>query len=268
MYVRTAILLAAFAIFSTGFPEGKIHPDRGPLLARLDEIDQCLEQMENDIQRLRATARRLKEEKEAVDIRQTPEYRELERRFRELQEKTGLRPPRSPAEIWEAMGNPKELARRLDLLAEKFAPTVPDEEKRKEFREEVEALKKKIGEEVSQEELQRKVRERLSERLKRATSEREKAWLQRQLEELERSKGPELKASIDRFVRIENVRAMHELAEKYSIPRELMVECGLAFIEFPRRPPRRPERGEGPEPPMMPPRGEPRPPRDRRPPEK
>jgi len=263
MYVRFVIGLAVLAMASPLFSAADIGQEQSPILKKLEEIDQRLDRMERDIREIHGTVSRLTEGRHAIDVRQTPEYRALEKRFRELQEKLRAQVLKGPEDIWQAMGDPGELSRRLDMLVEAFAPTLSEPNRRTEFEQDVRGLKEKIGEEVSEEELYRRIRERLSERIEKAKSEREKAWLQRQLDAVEKSEGPDRKERIARYVRIYNVRATHELAQKYSIPRDQMVKCGLAFMGYGRRPPRQGERPERPGPPRGPTRGTPGSPRDR-----
>ena len=240
---------AAFLILLAVFSGTAVGEEQSAVLRKLGEIERRLGKIERELQQLTGAVRRLPGGEAAFDVRESAEYKDLEKRCRELQQKLGEGALRNPAEIWRVMGDPKELSRRLDQLAEAFAPTLTDPGQRKEFEQDVQALKEKIGKEVSDEELYRRVRERLSERLKKTTSDREKAWLQRQLDALERSEGPMRKEMIARYVRIENFGAIHELAKKYSIPRELMVSNGFPFVGYGGRPPRRREGSDRPGPP-------------------
>lgn len=264
MCVRVFIGLVVLLMLSPAYPEAGISEDTSQVLVKLDEIERRLNRIEESIQQLHVALRRLGEGKGAIDVRRTPEYQALEKRFERLQERVTSEPLRTLSEIWQAMGDPKELARRLDKLVEAFGPTIADPDRREEFQDDVRALKERIAKEVSEEELYEKVREKISERVRRASNEREKAWLKRQLDALEESKGAERKAALARYVRIGNVGALQELTRKYSIPREQMVKCGLAFVGRPRRLPRQHEGRERPGPRRAPPRGAPRPPRNRK----
>jgi len=264
MCVMLVIGLAVVLMVSPVFSEADVTGEESPILRKLDEIYQRLDGIEQNIRQLDEAVRRLTTGKRPMDVRQTPEYRALEKRLKELQAKMGQQAPGDPADIWRAMGDPKELSQRLDTLVKAFAPTIPEPDRRREFEQNVGNLKEKIGQEISEEELYNKIRERLSERLKKSGSEREKAWLQGQLEALQRSEGPDRKERIGRYVRIENVRATHALAQKYSVPREQMVKCGLAFVGYSRRPSPPRERRDRPGPPRGSPRGTPRPGRDRK----
>jgi len=263
MCVNVVISLAVFLMLSPAYPEADVSGETSQILVRLSEIEGRLDRIEQSLQQLRLAVSQLPGGNGALDVRQTPEYRALERRLEGLQEKVRSEPLKTLEEIWRAMGDPKELARRLDRLAEAFGPTICEAERREEFDQDVRALKERIGKEISEDELYEKVRERISERLKRASNEREKAWLQRQLDALELAEGPERTASLARYVRIGNVGAVQELAKKYSMLRDRLVKCGLAFVGRGRRPPRPYERRDRTGPPRMPPRDRTRPRRGR-----
>jgi hypothetical protein len=224
--------------------EGTVR-ESSQILKKLDEISQRLSRIEQDIKQIRITLRRLEGDR------------------RGPQEGPRVSPGRDPKEIWQAMGNPIELAKRLEMLVRVVAPTIRDEGKREEFKKDVDALKEKIGRDVSEEELYEKVRQRLSERLEKTTNEREKAWLKRQLDALEESEGEARKEMVDRFVRIQNIRALHDLARKYSIEREHMVRCGLAFVGYRRGPPGEPRHPEVERRPGRRPRGAPGAPKEK-----
>ena len=230
MFARLIIGLAILTLLSVGIPQACASGEESAVLKRLGEIERRLARIERELQQVTGAIRRLPGGEAALDVRESPEYKELEERLKRLQERLGADALRDPAEIWRIMGDPKELSQRLDTLAEAFAPTITDPSRRKEFEQDVLALKENIGEEVSEEELYHRVRKRLSERLEQSTSDREKAWLRRLLEELEKSSGQDRKEMLSRYVRFENMKAVHELARKYSVPRELMVESGLGFI--------------------------------------
>ncbi len=216
------------------------------IMKKLNRIDQRLNRLEQDIRQLHSALGRLTGEKGPTEQQAPfPDFR------------------KDPREIWQAMGDPAELTKRLNTLAESFAPTIPDQARREEFMRDIEALSTKIGQTTSQEELYEKARERLTERLSSAVNEREKLWLQRQLDALERSEGGDRMAEIDRYIRIENITALHELAKKHSIPSEQMVKCGLAFIGHGRRPPVHPGGPDAEGPPRVPPYPGPRPPSTR-----
>ncbi len=261
---KVVISLAVFLMLSPAYPEADDSGETSQILVKLSEIEGRLDRIEQSLQELRLAVSQLPGRKGALDVRQTPEYRALERRLQGLQEKMRSEPLKTLEEIWRAMGDPKELRRRLDKLAEAFGPTIGDAKRREEFDQDVGALKERIGKEISEDELYEKVRERISERLKRASNERERDWLQRQLNALERAEGPERTASLARYVRIGNVGAVQELAKKYSIPRDQLVKCGLAFVGRGRRPPRPYERRDETGPRRVPPRERTRPRRDRR----
>jgi len=264
MCVRAVIGLVVLLMLSPACPEARVSEETSQTLVKLDEIGRRLNRIEESIQQLHMALRRLGEGKGAIDVRQTPEYQALEKRFEGLQERARSEPLRTLSEIWQAMGDPKELARRLDKLVEAFGATIADPNRRKEFQEDVRALKERTGKEVSEEELYEKVRKGISERLRRASNDREKAWLKRQLDALEEAKGPEREAALARYVRLDNVGALQELARKYSIPREQMVKCGLSFVGRPGRPPRQHEGRERPRPRGAPTRRSPVQPRDRK----
>ncbi len=251
--------------------EGGKEPPTGP--KNFEGISQRLGHIEREVRELRQELAEVEREKRQPDLRET--CRKLDEIGRDL---SGVReslrgpegerkppgpPGRDPRELWQAMGNPTELAKRLDMLVSLAAPTLPDDETREQFKKDVEALKKKIGSELSEEELYALVRERILERIETTTNDREKAWLQGQLDVLDKSEGEARKEMVDRFVRIQNIGALHELGREYSIEREQMVKCGLAFVGYRRRPPgdiRRPDEERRP---GRRPRGTPDSPRDR-----
>jgi len=245
MATRFVIGLAALLLLPPAFPQEGAVRESSPILSKLDEINQRMNRIEQDIRQIHAALRRLEEGRRGPG------------------EGPRTAPGRDPKEIWQAMGNPKELARRLNMLARTFAPTIHDEGRQEEFNKDVELLKEKIGQDVSEEELYQKLQQRLSERIDKSTNEREKAWLQRQLDALKQAKGQERKGMLDRFVRIQNIRALHQLAQKFSIPCEHMVRSGLAFVGYRRGPRREPHRPEGGPRPGRRPSGAPGPARER-----
>lgn len=228
MCEKIMIAMAAFVLLCPAFSQEQGEGESSAILKKLDGIERRLERMEQEIRQLEGMVRHL-----------------AGPRGQEGPERTGPPSEPDPKEIWEAMGNPKELTRRLDSLVEAFPRTIPDEQKRGEFLQEAEALKETIGREMSEQELYQLVRSRFSNRIESTTNEREKGWLQRELEALDRSSGEERKGMIDRFVRFYNIRVLFDLAQKYSIPREEMVRHGLAFIGYRGRPPGEPGRSEG-----------------------
>jgi len=233
---RALISFAIFTILSAAHPQ-EAEKEPSDILQKIRDIEQRLERVEREMKQLREIVAKLPEEKGALDVRQTPEYQALKKELDTLRKGVGPESGPDPAQMWQAMGNPEELAKRLDALVKSFAPTLSEEKRREEFLKDVVNLKEKIGKKVPDEEIYKALRERISERISQSPSEREKAWLKRQLDVLEKSTGKERKEHLDRYVRIENIRALHDLAEKYSIPREQMVKSGLAFIGYPRRPP-------------------------------
>jgi hypothetical protein len=251
---RLVIPLAFFLALSVSLPGSAARDEQSAILKKLDEIDLRLGRIEREMRQINEAMTQLAAGEEGFDVRQTPQYKALEKQFQELQSKLEAQTSRNPAEVWRAMGNPKEVSRRLEMLRELVAPTIPDETRRKEFERDVRALKDKTGKEVSQKELFEQLWNWLSNRLKESSSEREKAWLRDQLEKLEESEGKEREEMVARFVRIGNVRAVHELAQKYSIPRDLMVKAGFPFVGYGGRPGRH---RESPDRPSRPPRGRP-----------
>jgi hypothetical protein len=245
MVTKSVIGLTVLLLLSPAFPQDVAPTDSSGILGKLDEISHRLSRIEQEIRQIRMALGRL----------------EGERKGSQEGPRTG--PGSDPKEIWQAMGNPEELAKRLDKLVRVVSPTIRDEGTREEFKKDVEALKEKIGAKMSEEELCNLVRQRLSEGIESTTNEREKAWLQRQLDALEQSQGEARKEMLDRFVRIQNIRALHELARKYSIEPEHMVKCGLAFVGYRRRPPGEGHRPEGERPSGRRPRGTPGAPRER-----
>lgn len=228
MSEKIIIAMAAFVLLCPAFSQERGEGESSAILNKLDGIERRLERMEQEIRQLEGMVRHLAGPK-----------------GQEGTERPEIRSEADPREIWEAMGNPKELNRRLDSLVEAFPSKISDERKRRAFIEEVEALKETIGTEMSDDELYQLVRNRLSERIGSTGNEKEKGWLQRQLEALEQSRGGERRGMIDRFVRFHNIRVLFELAQKYSVPPEQMVRCGLAFIGHRGRPPGEPARPEG-----------------------
>ncbi len=262
MCVKVVIGLAIFLMLTPAFPEAGNIEETSQILKKLSEIDQRLDRIERSVQELQRAVSRVKAGEGTIDVRQTPEYQALKERLEGLQEKAREEPLKTLSEIWQAMGDPKELTRRLDMLVETFSPTISDADRRGEFQRHVQALKEKMGREVSGEELYEEVRGKLLERLRITGNEREKAWLRREVDALEKSQGEDRRERIARYVRIGNIRALQELANKYSIPRDQMVKCGLAFVGHEGRPPRHPG-GERPGPPNVPAPGRTRPERDR-----
>jgi hypothetical protein len=227
MAKRVAICLTVFLLLSPAFPQQGAGPGSSEILKRLDDISRRLNQIEQDIKQLRAAVRGTEGQ------RNPPEG-----------EGPAMAPEGDPRELWQAMGNPAELAKRLDMLVGLVVPTLPEETTREEFKKDVEALKEKIGRKISEEELSTLVRERFSERMKVTTNEKEKAWLQSQVDILDKSQGEARREMLDRFVRMQNIRDLHELGRKYSIEREQMVKCRLAFVGYRGRPPGEPRHPE------------------------
>jgi hypothetical protein len=237
MCVRFIVGLALFLMLLPAFPEADIGKQESPVLNKLDEIVQRLDRMEQDLRRLNAAVKRISEGQEPVDVHETPEYRALKKQFEELQEKVRAMSLRSPTEVWGALGDPKELARRLVVLAEGFSPTISEPARREEFEKDVRKLREQIETEAPVEVLYKELRKELQERLCKSRDEREKAWVQGELDSLEKAQGHDRKMKIDRYVRMKNARAIHSLAEKYAVPREQMVKSGLPFVGYGRRAP-------------------------------
>ncbi len=233
---KALIGLAILLLLSSAFPE-EVEKEQSDILQKIRDLEQRVNRLEQELLQLREK------------LEKAPPERQVPKEPGPFREGAGPELHGDPQKIWQAMGDPEELTKRLNNLAEAFAPTLSDEKKRAEFLKDVENLKEKIGKKRSEEELYKALWDRLSERVAQTPSKREKAWLQRQREALEKSTGEERKTHLDRYVRIENIGALHELGEKYAIPREQMVKSGLAFIGYPGGP-----RGQ-----FRPPEGERRP---------
>ncbi len=246
MYARQIVVIVVLLVLSLASAEETTLPESSKILKMLEQIERRLDRIEEEMRRLRASPGRPPGGEEARDIEAPAESTRPGRSFGPPPQAPGGEPPPDPAQMWQALGDPKELGGRLDKLAESFAPTILDAARREEFLKEVAQLKEKIGKHISEEELYNRVRGWFSERLAEATNEREKNWLREQLEALERSDGRDRSERLGRFVRIENIKALHDFGQKYSIPREEMVKRGLGFVGYRHGPPGKPvpsERG-------------------------
>ncbi len=164
---------------------------------------------------------------------------DLEETKRDFERSAELERLRDPREQWRAMGDPKELATRVEKLAATYAPKIEDANTRAQFQEDVRNYVNELSTELSDEELYQKYHDYLTERINTETNERMRSWQQRQLQSLEQSEGEARQARLSSFVRTENMRQLGEIVSKYQIPAEELTNHGLLSRGYggPRRRP-------------------------------
>ena len=155
----------------------------------------------------------------------------------EQREIRGREALRDRGAAWRAMGDPKELSRRMDILATNFSGKIADPTTRTQFVQEVENLKGKYSAAVSPQEKEAEARALLTEAINAAESDRARGWMERQLQSLDEANPQELEERVNRVVQMQRMREIGELARKYEIPAETMRDSGLISFGGPGGPP-------------------------------
>jgi hypothetical protein len=130
---------------------------------------------------------------------------------------------------FQAMSQPGEMSRRLDILVKNFSGNIPDAATRLQFMQDVEALKASFFTTLSPEEKLQQARALLSERLNStASDDRMRGMLERQLRSLDEAQNPDQQAEqADRLLQFQNVQQIGELTQKYNIPGDVVRDSGL-----------------------------------------
>ncbi len=130
---------------------------------------------------------------------------------------------------FQALSQPGEMSRRLDILVKNFSGSIPDAATRSQFLQDVEALKASFFASLSPEEKLQRARAMLTERINNAPSdERMRGMLERQLRSLDDTENAqELGERVDRFLQFEKTRDVGELTQKYNIPEDVVRDSGL-----------------------------------------
>jgi hypothetical protein len=136
---------------------------------------------------------------------------------------------RDPRQAWEAMGNAEMLLARIDRFAEAQAATIEDVAQRDQFLADVKALRQEIDTraKMTPEQQADYYRTRITDLLNAETDDRRRQWYERQLETLNNADEEVVTAQLDRAVRMDNARAVGELASRYEVSGDTLRDNGL-----------------------------------------
>jgi len=194
------------------------------------------------------TTETTKSEPKVVEFKDAPEYKQIMAHLATIQQRlnatqgelTQTRQDiasqqeqetiRDPGAAWQAMTNPQEMTRRLDLLSQKFGQGIQDPTRRQQFDADMLQLKRSLLENPSPQELHQRVSSDLTERLNREQDERSREFIQRQLQELQSASGEDLQGRLNRYSRFQTFRQLREFQQKYDIPRDAFTNAGLPAV--------------------------------------
>jgi flagellar biosynthesis regulator FlaF len=201
---------------------------------------------------------------QVVEFKDTPEYKQIVARLSTIQQELSLTQSNlvgteedaatqreraqmtDPAQMMQAMRDPKQLSSRLDALVQNFAQNIEDPVKRQQFEAEVHQFKRSLSQNVTDQQLYQQVYNDLTERLNAEQNERAREYIQREIRSLESASGEELAGRLDRYTRLQNFRQLRDLTQTYEIPREVLLDSGLpAMGGQPGRPEGRRGQGRG-----------------------
>lgn len=138
---------------------------------------------------------------------------------------------RDQGAAWRAMGEPDELCRRLDLLANDFSEKIDDPVSRDAFAVEVEEMKSRYSTPLSAEEKREQARTAIVEAMDLMPDERSKTWLDEQLRQFDEATNPlEIGMRVNVTLQFQKIREMGELAQRYNIPGQVMRDSGLLSL--------------------------------------
>ena len=149
-------------------------------------------------------------------------------RFQEAQKTAAeLAALRDREGAFNALNQPGEMSRRLDMLVKNFSGNIQDAATRSQFSQDVEALKAGLFASLSPEERLQRARALITENMNSITDERMKEMMERQLQSLNEAQGDELNERADRVLQFQNMRDIGELTRKYNIPEETVRDSGI-----------------------------------------
>jgi DNA repair exonuclease SbcCD ATPase subunit len=155
----------------------------------------------------------------------TSELQAFQQQEKEAQELAQLR---DRGAAWRAMGDPKELSRRLDLLAQNFSGKIQDPGTKARFMADIDGLRAKYSVELTPQQKLEAARTALTESLNTMEDERARGFLERQLQELDQNPGtPEAADRVDRIYQMQRMREIGELTQAYNIPGDTVTDSGL-----------------------------------------
>ncbi len=144
----------------------------------------------------------------------------------EAKKREALRDPRS---AFGAMGDPKQLAERLDNLVKNASGRIGDPSTREQFAVDVENLKDKYSAVLSPEEKRDQARALVEQALNSMTDadDRSRGWLEGQLKSLDEASGEDLDRRVNMALQFQKMREISDLTQKYNIPSEVVRDSGL-----------------------------------------
>ncbi len=166
----------------------------------------------------------------AVQQQLTATEQELAQRRQEAATQQEQDRLRDPGAAWQAVTNPQEMTRRLDLLAQNFGQGIQDTARRQQFEADVLQLKRGMLENLSPQQLYQRATADLTQRLNQEQDQRAREFVQRQLQELQSASGEDLQGRLDRYSRFQNFRQLRDLQQKYDIPRDAFSNAGLPAV--------------------------------------
>lgn len=154
--------------------------------------------------------------------------RQGQQQAKKRQEQQALR---DQGAAWRAMGEPDELSRRLDILAENFSGNIEDPLTRDAFTAEVEEMKNRYLTPLSPEQKRVQARAAIVGAMDLMPDERSRTWLEQQLREFDEASNPlEVGMKVNVTLQLQRVREMGELAQRYNIPGQVMRDSGLLSL--------------------------------------
>lgn len=218
---------------------------------QIDTVDERLSQIQESLEAfLGGGGTALSEEKGpelivAPDFASTAEYKTLLQLMGSLQERVvsvqgdfvrfqdeqkaaaELAALRDRGGAFEALNQPGEMSRRLDILMKNFSGSIPDGATRGQFMQDVEALKSSLFATLSPEEKLQRARDLITQNMSSVTDERMRGMMERQLQSLDEAQGDELNERVDRMLQFQTMRQIGELTQKYNIPQETIRDSGI-----------------------------------------
>ena len=128
---------------------------------------------------------------------------------------------------FNALNQPGEMSRRLDILVKNFSGSIPDGATKGQFLQDVETLKASVFATLSPQEKLQRARDLITNNMASVTDERMRGMMERQLQSLEEAQGDELNERVDRMLQFQTMRQIGELTQKYNIPQETIRDSGI-----------------------------------------
>jgi hypothetical protein len=149
-------------------------------------------------------------------------------RFQEAQKAAAeLAALRDRGGAFNALNQPGEMSRRLDMLVKNFSGNIQDAATRSQFSQDVEALKAGLFASLSPEERLQRARALITENMNSVTDERMRGMMERQLQSLNEAQGDQLTEQADRVLQFQRMREIGDLTQKYNIPQETVTDSGI-----------------------------------------